>query len=116
MSPLRSEHAQPTNQPPPVVHEEPKESNSPSERDEHSEHEEQSYSSMHANPSAFHNFQKHLTVALKHAIIFREDDKSTKEHVKVAAKLWRAFSQSKICTKKVLHFLLGDRNEHQITN
>lgn len=36
--------------------------------------------------------------------------------MKVAAKLWRAFSQSKICTKKVLHFLLGDRNEHQITN
>lgn len=35
--------------------------------------------------------------------------------MKAGAKLWKAFSLSKICTKKVLHFLLGDRNEHQIT-
>ena len=76
----------------------------------------QSYSSMPSNPSAFHNFQKHLTVALKHAIVFREEEKCQRDYVKVAAKLWRAFSQSKVCTKKVLHFLLGDRNEHQITN
>jgi len=54
-------------------------------------------------------------VGLKHAIIFKDEDKQSKEYVKVAAKLWKAFSQSKICTKKILHFLLGDKNEHEIT-
>lgn len=67
------------------------------------------------NPSAFHNFQKHLTVALKHAIRMPAEEKSAKESVKAAVKLWKIFAQSKICTKKVLHFLLGERNEHQIT-
>lgn len=43
------------------------------------------------------------------------EDKITKDYVRAGAKLWKAFSLSKICTKKVLHFLLGDRNEHQIT-
>ena len=68
------------------------------------------------NPSAFHNFQKHLTVALKHSVSFKDDDKTAKDYVKAGIKLWKTFSQSKICTKKVLHFLLGDRNEHQITH
>jgi len=56
-----------------------------------------------------------LTVALKHAIILPTEDKITKDYVRAAAKLWKVFAQSKICTKKVLHFLLGERNEHQIT-
>ena len=56
-----------------------------------------------------------MTVGLKHAIIFKDEYKQTREYVKVAAKLWKAFSQSKICTKKILHFLLGDKNEHKIT-
>lgn len=30
------------------------------------------------NPSAFHNFQKHLTVALKHAVVFKDEDKNAK--------------------------------------
>jgi len=30
--------------------------------------------------------------------------------MRAAAKLWKIFEQSKICTKKVLHFLLGERN------
>lgn len=67
------------------------------------------------NPSAFHNFQKHLTVGLKHAVVMPTEDKISKDYMRAAVKLWKTFSLSKICTKKVLHFLLGDRNEHQIT-
>lgn len=99
---------------PPLVQEDPKEESAHSNRSD--EEKEEEAEEVHMNPSAFHNFQKHLTVALKHAVIFKEEDKTAKDYVKVGAKLWRAFSQSKICTKKILHFLLGDRNEHQITN
>lgn len=35
--------------------------------------------------------------------------------MKVAAKLWKSFKQSAISTKKVLHYLLGAKNEHKIT-
>jgi len=56
-----------------------------------------------------------LTVALKHAIVLPNEAKITKNYVTAASKLWKIFAQSKICTKKVLHFLLGVRNEHQIT-
>jgi hypothetical protein len=101
---------------PPLVQEDPKEESVHSNHSIEEEEEEEEALEVHMNPSAFHNFQKHLTVALKHAVIFKDEDKTGKDYVKVAAKLWRAFSQSKICTKKILHFLLGDRNEHQITN
>lgn len=32
------------------------------------------------NPSAFHNFQKHLTVCLKHSIDIRPEDKAAKDY------------------------------------
>ena len=67
------------------------------------------------NPSAFHNFQKHLTVALKHAIVLPNEEKMNYDYLKAATKLWKVFSSSKVCTKKVLHFLLGDKNEHKTT-
>lgn len=94
---------------PPVVNEDPKE--------EHSEMESVSQVSARTkmNPSAFHNFQKHLTVALKHAIVLPNEDKLHRDYLKAATKLWKIFSSSKVCTKKVLHFLLGDKNEHQTT-
>ena len=37
------------------------------------------------------------------------------DYLKAATKLWKVFSSSKVCTKKVLHFLLGDKNEHKTT-
>jgi hypothetical protein len=67
------------------------------------------------NPSAFHNFQKHLTVCLKHSIEIKAEDRAAASYEKVAAKLWKAFKQSSTSTKKVLHYLLGERNEHKIT-
>jgi hypothetical protein len=29
--------------------------------------------------------------------------------------LWKAFSNSAVSTKKVLHYIFGERNEHKIT-
>ena len=94
---------------PPIVNEDPKE--------EHSEMESFSHArgDTKINPSAFHNFQKHLTVALKHCVILPNEDKMNRDYLKAATKLWKVFSSSKICTKKVLHFLLGDHNEHKTT-
>lgn len=70
----------------------------------------------HFNPSAFHNFQKHLTVCLKHALNIVQEDKTTNDYRAAAAKLWKTFKNSSVSTKKVLHFLLGEKNEHPITD
>ena len=70
---------------------------------------------MNFNPSAFHNFQKHLTVCLKHALNFVLEDKTINDYRAAAAKLWKTFKNSNVSTKKVLHFLLGEKNEHPIT-
>jgi hypothetical protein len=67
------------------------------------------------NPSAFHNFQKHLTVCLKHSIEIPNEDKYNKDYQVVAAKLWKIFKNSTVSTKKILHYLLGEKNEHRIT-
>ena len=70
---------------------------------------------VHFNPSAFHNFQKHLTVCLKHGIVIVQEDKNINDYRAAAAKLWKTFKNSSVSTKKVLHFLLGEKNEHRIT-
>jgi hypothetical protein len=64
----------------------------------------------HFNPSAFHNFQKHLTVCLKHGIVITQEDKSLNDYRAAAAKLWKTFKNSNVSTKKVLHYLLGEKN------
>lgn len=33
----------------------------------------------------------------------------------LACRLWRTFQASSVSTKKVLHYLLGEKNEHRIT-
>ena len=68
------------------------------------------------NPSAFHNFQKHLTVCLKHSLNFVLEDKTVNDYRTAAVKLWKTFKNSSVSTKKVLHFLLGEKNEHPITD
>ena len=67
------------------------------------------------NPSAFHNFQKHLTVCLRHSIDIPTEEKAEREYEKVAAQLWKAFKSTSVSTKKILHYLLGERNEHKVT-
>jgi hypothetical protein len=67
------------------------------------------------NPSAFHNFQKHLTVCLRNCIEVKSEDKMVREGHRAAARLWKVFKNSSNSTKKILHFLLGERNEHKIT-
>jgi hypothetical protein len=66
------------------------------------------------NTSSFHNFQKHLTVSLRHSIDIPHNEHS-KDYEIVAFKLWKSFKSSSISTKKILHYLLGEKNEHPIT-
>lgn len=71
--------------------------------------------STHFNPSAFHNFQKHLTVCLKHAVSIAPEDPNLPNFQTAAARLWKTFKNSTVSTKKILHFLLGEKNEHPIS-
>ena len=36
------------------------------------------------------------------------------DYVMLAVRLWRTFQASSVSTKKVLHYLLGEKNEHKI--
>lgn len=56
-----------------------------------------------------------MTVCLKHSIDLVNEDKLSKDYQIVASKLWKTFKNSSISTKKVLHYLLGEKNEHKIT-
>lgn len=64
--------------------------------------------------SPFHNYQKHLNNALKKLIIIppvKEDDDIFK---KVAVEIWKAYEKSQIRTKRILHFVFNERNEHAV--
>jgi hypothetical protein len=43
------------------------------------------------------------------------EDKVNKDYQIVGAKLWKIFKNSPISTKKILHYLLGEKNEHPIS-
>jgi hypothetical protein len=43
------------------------------------------------------------------------EDRSGGDYQLAAAKLWKHFKNSTVSTKKILHYLLGERNEHPIT-
>jgi hypothetical protein len=65
--------------------------------------------------SPFHNYQKHLNNALKKLIIIPSaevgDDDIDK---KVAVEIWKAYERSEIRTKRILHFVFNERNEHAV--
>ena len=44
------------------------------------------------------------------------EEKVYKEYLIAASKLWKTFKNSSVSTKKILHFLLGEKNEHKITD
>jgi hypothetical protein len=54
-------------------------------------------------------------MSLKHSITISPEDKRGKDYKSVAYLLWKAFKNSSASTKKILHFLLGEENEHKIT-
>ena len=64
--------------------------------------------------SSFHNFQKHLSQSLKNSIEIPQNIHEASKIEELASKMWKAFRKSKNTTKKVLHYLLGEENEHKI--
>jgi hypothetical protein len=56
--------------------------------------------------SIFHNFQKHLVVTLKSSIKFKSSHKRDPV-LNLAYKMWKVFTDSHLCCKKILHFLFG---------
>jgi hypothetical protein len=66
-------------------------------------------------PSSFHNFQKHLSVCLKHTVEINVKQENIPDFQEAATRLWKYFKSSHISTKKLLHYLLGELNEHKIT-
>ena len=65
--------------------------------------------------SFLHNFQKHLVLCLRRIVEVKFESGMIEPYHKVAFKLWKQFKKSNCCNKKILHFLLGENNEHPIT-
>ena len=60
-----------------------------------------------------HNFQKHLIICLRLCIKIQVD---TSDPVnKAAMELWEGFKKSPCLKKKILHYVLGDKNEYEVT-
>ena len=65
--------------------------------------------------SPFHDYQKHLNNALKKLVIV-PNLTSADEEFKIAARdIWRAYVEGEIKTKKILHFVFNEKNEHSVT-
>lgn len=56
--------------------------------------------------SCFHNFQKHLVLAIRQIVVPKELDNGH-EWESVGRKLWTIFAKSNTTTKKILHFIFG---------
>jgi hypothetical protein len=57
-----------------------------------------------------------LTVCLRNIINIKNENETGKDYQIAALRLWKAFQQSSYSTKKILHYLLGEKNEHKVTN
>lgn len=53
-------------------------------------------------------------MSLKHAIEVTEE-RGGPDYRMAAFRLWKHFKNSTVSTKKILHYLLGEKNEHPIT-
>lgn len=65
--------------------------------------------------SPFHNYQKHLNNALKKLVIVPNLGAEEEEFKLAARDIWRAYVGGDIKTKKILHFVFNEKNEHQVT-
>jgi hypothetical protein len=64
--------------------------------------------------SPFHNYQKHLNNALKKLIIVPEFSDNDETYKKVAQEIWAQYISLDIKTKRILHYIFNERNEHVI--
>lgn len=66
--------------------------------------------------SPFHNYQKHLNNALKKLIIVPEFETNDELYKMAALEIWAAYSRGDIKTKRILHFVFNEKNEHMIND
>jgi hypothetical protein len=64
-------------------------------------------------PSPYHNYQKHLTTALRHMLSPPTLSSSSTNIAHIALALWNVFINDQHSTKKILHFILNEEVEHQ---
>jgi hypothetical protein len=68
-----------------------------------------------SKPSPYHNFQKHLSVALKHLLSPSASNIAVSARtLDLALDLWTVFASHPSPSKKLLHFIFNDYNEYQI--
>lgn len=65
-------------------------------------------------PSPYHNYQKHLIIAIKHILQppALTPDASNIAHIE--SMLWSAFMDSHNETKKILYFIFNEQNEYEV--
>jgi hypothetical protein len=64
--------------------------------------------------SPFHNLQKHLNIALKTLLIVPTPCSSEEPHKRAAREIWEAYVKTEIYTKRILHYVFNEQNQHSI--
>lgn len=64
--------------------------------------------------SPFHNLQKHLNIALKTLLIVPTPSCSDEPHKRAAREIWEAYVKTEIYTKRILHYVFNEQNQHSI--
>lgn len=66
--------------------------------------------------SPFHNYQKHLNNALKKLIVVPEFNSSNESYKLAATEIWKQYLTLEIKTKRILHYIFNENNEHVIND
>lgn len=77
--------------------------------------DKKSKSKRKIRPSPYHNYQKHLIIAIKHILKppVLAPDSSAVAHIE--ALLWEAFMRNQQETKKILYFVFNEQNEYEVS-
>jgi hypothetical protein len=61
-------------------------------------------------PSPYHNYQKHLIIAIKHILSPPTLSANSSDIAQIEALLWQAFMRNQNETKKILYFVFNEQN------
>jgi hypothetical protein len=67
-------------------------------------------------PSPYHNYQKHLIIAIKHILSPPALSTDSSAITRIEALLWQAFMRNQNETKKILYFVFNEQNEYEVNH
>lgn len=76
--------------------------------------DKKSKSKRKIRPSPYHNYQKHLIIAIKHILTPPALAPDSSAIARIEVLLWQAFMRNQLETKKILYFIFNEQNEYEV--